>query len=903
MAPSENSSISTYSDADFKDRIVLPDIAIPEHYELKLSPDLNAFTCPGHVEIYFKIKNNPTNTLHLNAKDIKFGKVQATILSDDKSNNISPQLATRVEVDDNSEQVTFSFATALPANSRVSLSIEFTSHINDKLAGFYRSAYTGKDGQKKWMAVTQFEATDARRAFPCWDEPNKKSTFHITMEVDSSLVALSNMDIEQESQLSNNLKSVTFQKTPIMSTYLIAFIVGDLGFIETKNAHGVRVRVYAPSGSQDQGSFALDTGAKILDYFTEYFEIPYPLTKMDMVAIPDFASGAMENWGLVTYRTTALLLDSSQSSIKAKQRVAYVVAHELAHQWFGNLVTMDWWSDLWLNEGFATWVGWLATDKLFPKWQVWVDFVASDLQNALGLDSLRSSHPIEVPVRDGGAISQIFDAISYSKGASVIRMLQAYIGADDFQKGLRSYLKKHAYSNAKTTDLWSALGEASGKDVDAMMRSWTRQMGFPILNITERSDLTGITLTQHRFLSSGDAKSEEELLWQLPLNGISYHNNKQTSLSELTILDKKTTSFTSDSSTLDCYKFNHRHTAFYRTLYPPRVLSNLGTLISTGKLLPEDRLGLINDAFALGSAGYSSITEALSLLKHYDPSKENEYSIWTAISEHIGRIHSVWYRDEDVIKRLDGLRRSIFGPLASRLTWNFSPQENDTVHLLRVLALTVAGRSGVHSVHKTAKEQFDRRIQKGDVNAIHPNMFGPVLGLVVRFGGENEWDQVFNLYKKLEVADQKVAALSALTETRSTELIQKTLSLTLKEDHVRTQDLIYIFRGLAGNIRARKCSWEFVKVNWKIFYDRLYRGSLSLLSGIVGASTGGFVTEQDAKDVEHFFKEKDVSSIDRQINQALEKIRTASKWINRDDSLLKDWLGNNCPDDNEHRDL
>ncbi|KGG50376.1 hypothetical protein DI09_73p40 [Mitosporidium daphniae] len=445
------------------DKCVLPSDVIPSDYVIELHVNLNSSEFFGLVIVEIAIVNT-TNKIVLNAKDLSISRKSLLII--DSKNNIL--------YDDKKEQISFEFLRDFQTGMKGSLYVYFQANIGDKLIGFYKSTYNTNDGT-------------IRRAFPCWDEPDKKAKFTISLQVRNHLTALSNMNenvnVVKHISLSHEegWKIVSFATSVTMSTYLVAFVVGEIEFIEafTKNGN-IPVRVYAPIGFIHQGHFALDVGVKTLDFFTEYFGESYPLPKMDMIAIPDFASGAMENWGLVTYRMTLLLFDDQSSTLKTKQQVAYVVGHELAHQWFGNLVTMQWWSDLWLNEGFATWAGWLAADHIFPKWEIWTEFVVDDLQSGLALDSLRSSHPIEVPVRDPSEISQIFDSISYSKGASVIRMLEAYLGPKVFQKGLQNYIQKHLYSNARTDDLWAALDATSGKDVTQMMALWTRKIGVRV---------------------------------------------------------------------------------------------------------------------------------------------------------------------------------------------------------------------------------------------------------------------------------------------------------------------------------------------------------------------------------------------------------------------------------------
>ncbi len=410
-----------------------------------------------------------TTSIALNTLELDIHTTE--IMSGDSLITSSPTVA----YDKDTQTTTVSFDKVLKAGTKAQLLISFTGQLNDKLAGFYRSSYVDhRDGSKKYLATTQMEPTDARRAFPCFDEPSLKATFDITLIAEKHLTCLSNMDVSVETEVTSTTskkqkKAVKFNTTPLMSTYLLAFIVGELNCIETSNFR-VPVRVFAtPDKDIQHGKFSVELAAKTLAFYEKTFDSQFPLPKMDMVAIPDFSAGAMENWGLITYRVVDLLFDEKASGVTTKQRVADVVQHELAHQWFGNLVTMDFWDGLWLNEGFATWMSWYSCNEFFPEWKIWERFVSDDLQSALSLDSLRSSHPIEVPVKRADEINQIFDAISYSKGSCVLRMMSRYLGEDVFMEGVRRYIKKHAYGNTQTGDLWAALADASGKDVERIL--------------------------------------------------------------------------------------------------------------------------------------------------------------------------------------------------------------------------------------------------------------------------------------------------------------------------------------------------------------------------------------------------------------------------------------------------
>uniref|UniRef100_A0A453KP58 Uncharacterized protein n=1 Tax=Aegilops tauschii subsp. strangulata TaxID=200361 RepID=A0A453KP58_AEGTS len=411
--------------------------------ELFLRPDLVACTFSGSVAISVAV-SAPTRFLVLNALDLSVNRTSIRFQA------LEP---TEVVFFKDDGVLVLGFAKQLPLGEGL-LKMDFNGILNDQMRGFYRSKYQYK-GKERNMAVTQFESVDARRCFPCWDEPAFKAKFKLTLEVPSELVALSNMPVGNAT-FAGPIKTVRYLESPPMSTYLVAIVVGLFEYVEGMTTKGTRVRVYTQIGKSNQGKFALDVGVKSLNLYKDYFDTPFPLPKLDMVAIPDFAAGAMENYGLVTYREVALLFDDKSSSASSRQSVAITVAHELAHQWFGNLVTMEWWTHLWLNEGFATWMSHLAVDSFFPQWNIWAQFL-DRTTTALRLDSLEASHPIEVEIHHASEVDQIFDAISYDKGASVIRMLQSYLGAERFQKAMASYMKKYAYSNAKTEDLWAVL--------------------------------------------------------------------------------------------------------------------------------------------------------------------------------------------------------------------------------------------------------------------------------------------------------------------------------------------------------------------------------------------------------------------------------------------------------------
>uniref|UniRef100_A0A665U1C4 Puromycin-sensitive aminopeptidase n=1 Tax=Echeneis naucrates TaxID=173247 RepID=A0A665U1C4_ECHNA len=546
----------------------LPTDVSPVNYGLCLKPDLIDFTFEGKLEALVEV-TQATNQIVMNCADIDIITASFVPQGGEEIN------ATGFNYQNEDEKVTLSFPSALQKGSGT-LKIDFVGELNDKMKGFYRSKYTTSAGDVRYAAVTQFEATDARRAFPCWDEPAIKATFDITLIVPKDRVALSNMNVIDRKPYPDdeNLVEVKFATTPIMSTYLVAFVIGEYDYVESQSSDGVTVRVYTPVGKAEQGKFALEVATKTLPFYKDYFSVPYPLPKIDLIAIADFAAGAMENWGLVTYRETALLIDPKNSCSSSRQWVALVVGHELAHQWFGNLVTMEWWTHLWLNEGFASWIEYLCVDHCFPEYDIWTQFVSADYTRALDLDALDSSHPIEVRYKS--------HLIS------------------DFGKGMNAYLLKFQNKNASTEDLWDCLEQASGKPIAAVMGSWTKQMGFPIIVVDQEqvSDDRILKLSQKKFCASGPHNGEECPNWMVPISICTSVDPKCTKLNVL--LDRPETTITVSGVGPDQWvKINPGTVGFYRIQYSSSMLESLLPGVRDLSLQPVDRLGLQNDLFSL----------------------------------------------------------------------------------------------------------------------------------------------------------------------------------------------------------------------------------------------------------------------------------------------------------------
>ncbi|KAK9465000.1 peptidase family M1-domain-containing protein [Lipomyces arxii] len=885
------------------DREVLPSKVRPRHYTLAIY-DLNFtdFTFKGTVKIDLDVIGPaPVSDIQLNVRQIEVIQAGLALELTKTSTEIK---VTDILNDEKAETVTLKLSEPLPVEAvSVALTIEFSGILNDKMAGFYRSKYSDAAGEDAYMYSTQFEATDARRAFPCFDEPSLKATFDFSITLPEEWTALSNMpeasskvpeDGKKKGVAGTKLKTVTFATTPVMSTYLLAWAVGDFEYIEAFTDHlyngkKIPVRVYTTKGLIKQGEFALQNAYKIVDYFSEIFEIDYVLPKVDLLAVHEFSHGAMENWGLITYRTTALLFDPETSDSKYKNRVAYVVAHELAHQWFGNLVTMEWWNDLWLNEGFATWVGWLAIDYLYPDWDVFAVFVSESLQGALGLDSLRQSHPIEVPVKSALDIDQIFDAISYLKGASSIRMISSHLGVKTFLKGVSKYLKKHAYGNARTKDLWDALGEASGVKVDVIMHDWITKIGFPVVSVTESE--SGVSVRQDRFLSTGDVKPEEnETTWWVPL-GV-YTGDDVTAYSGVSTLSTREITL-SGLSTSDFYKLNRNQTGVYRVNYPPARLTKLGQ--APEKLSITDKVGLIADASSMALAGLGSTTGILGLLDGLQG--EESYVVWSEIITRLQVLRSAWFEQPEAVKQgLAAFTCALVGPTVKKLGWEYKSDEDFLTVQLRSLLIGTAGMAGDPEIVAEAKKQFAAYVA-GDKMAIYPDLRRAVFTIVLSQEDDTEeeatvaFDAVVKEVLQPTSVDGKEIALAALGRSKRPVLIQRALNMILS-GQVAVQDLHSLAMSLAANPNSRWQLWEFLKQYWDGIYT-LLSGNMVILDRFVRMSINRFSSMAAYNDIEKFFEGKDTHGYERSVGQALDTVKSLATWVERDGPVVEAWLKEN----------
>ena len=856
----------------------LPKNVKPVRYRLELEPNLDDFTFSGEESVDFEVLE-PTSDVTLNCVEIT---IQSSMVTLNDGESIAPR---DTVYNESQETVTFKFDAPLPAGP-ARLDIRYTGELNDKLRGFYRSRYTDTEGRERYLATTQFEATDARRAFPCWDEPSLKATFDVTLVVPSDLVAVSNMPEVSETEARPGVKAVHFAETPMMSTYLLAFVVGDLTSIEQRADNDTLIRVWTTRGRQEQGRFALETSTDLLAYFNDYFGTAYPLPKLDHIAIPDFAAGAMENWGVITYRETALLVDAEHSSAGTRQWAAQVIAHEMAHMWFGDLVTMSWWNDLWLNESFASWMGDKAVDHLFPEWDVWTQFLTADTNRALSLDGLKSSHPIEQEVNNPAEIGQLFDAISYSKGASILRMLEQFLGSETFRQGLHQYLTSHEYGNAQTQDLWEALGEASSQPVAAIMDTWVKQTGYPVLDVrvTRQDDGTEVTCSQSRFVYENilGQLEPDRSQWHVPVTVRSASDAQPASV----LMEGPQATVpvvpASYGSPDEWIKVNPLQTGFYRVEYPAEELDKLTAPIQNLVLPAADRLGIQNDAFALAWAGHIPATQFLAVAKAFI--RETDASVCADLAANLDGVDTI-LRDEPYYSLFQTFARGIFQPIAKRIGWDARPGEGHLDALLRSTVLEQLGTYEDQEALEEASARFSRYLE--EPAKVHPDIRRVVFSLAAMRGDRDTYDTMWELQKRATLQEEKIRLLMALTDFQQPDLLEETLQRSLTEA-VRVHDTISVVTSVASNRHGRDLAWQFLKSNWAKFDRRYAHGGFGLTRLV--SLTSRFSTPDRRNDVERFFRDHPAPAAERSIRQSLERIELNIARLERNRAELAEWF-------------
>lgn len=874
--------------------IRLPDSVRPIHYDLFLHPNLTTFDCKGSVEIWLNV-TRVTNFIIIHSKDLNITEV--TVNSrDQKLINVNKLL-----ICNSLEQLYIELSDHLyPTGGRrnYTLHISFARKLEDKLEGFYISSYNESSNieRKKFLATTHFEPTSARSAFPCFDEPAMKATFSLKMVHESTHDVVFNAERQNREPYSpDGLLISVFADTVKMSTYLVAFAVCDFRAVSGRSREGVHVRVIVPTELHEQTSYALESTMSILSYFQDFFGVPYPLNKLDLIAVPDFGAGAMENWGLITFRTTLVLYNEKDSGVEAKEQVATVISHELAHQWFGNLVTMDWWSDLWLNEGFASYIENRGVDHIHPDWRMLDQFVVSTTQEALSLDCLEASHPIRASVKNPVEIEALFDVISYKKGAALIRMLENFLQLDVLRAGLTRYLRQYQFKNAKTGDLWRSLSEAapnSSVNVTAIMERWVQQKGFPVISSkiergkmyigqrrflaipsidTNESEIDSYendghrTSPSHSMSSSSSSESPYAYQWIVP---ITYITSKSPDSPRLVWLSQADASLNMHDGPYEWFKLNVNQTGFYRVNYDDTNWRRLIELLHSRAheqhaLSPADRSSLLDDALTFMKVSQLSADLAMNLTAYLE-NGERDLIPWESALKHFALLDAI----------MDGhalLRKyivSLIQPTLKELGW-----KDDGDHLtrkLRALLLKAAVTYGDEATITVAKRRFEEwsaaRVR------VPPTLREVVYTTGVKYGSAKEWDGMWLRYRSSRIPSEQRILLTALSSTRSLWLLQRLLSYSLDKEQIKPQDTVQVITDVARNPDGRLLAWRFVRANWKKILASFGQGSFSMDS-IISGVTFHFSRPFDQNEVATFFASVDTGSGSQAVKQSLQRIQ------------------------------
>ncbi|XP_007238065.3 glutamyl aminopeptidase [Astyanax mexicanus] len=871
----------------------LPDHIIPFHYDLHMEPDMVEDTYTGRVSIQFNL-TKPSTHIWLHIRETFVTAVPTLTINEfDGFSRVvevkgcfeyTPQEYLVVEA---TEQLN-----ATDFHEYYTLTLHFQGWLNGSLVGFYKTTYQ-EGGETRKIAATDHEPTDARKSFPCFDEPNKKATYNISITHDVLYQAMSNMPVEKTETLPDGKVKTIFMKSVKMSTYLVCFAVHRFEFVERISESGIPLRIYAQPSQIHTAYYAANVSKVIFDYFEQYFDMKYSIPKLDQIAIPDFGTGAMENWGLVTYRETNLLYDEQESSSYNKQRVASVISHELVHQWFGNIVTMDWWDDLWLNEGFASFFEYVGVEKAEPDWGMRDIMLLDDVFPVMVDDALLSSHPIIVEVSTPAEITSVFDAISYSKGSSILRMLESWIGQDTFRDGCRKYLKDFQFQNAKTSDFWKAQAEVSKEAVEIVMDTWTKQMGYPVLNLASTD--TVAKLTQQRFLLDPIADPSQPSTplgykWTIPVEWYSLNTSKNSTIdfdeseSELVIAGYS-------PSTDGLIKVNKDHMGFYRVNHNDDMWSSISQQLLENHLVftAADRSGYIDDVFALARADKVNYGNAFNLTKYL--ANETSYIVWSRLSSSIAYVRDMLASDSELYLKFQKLFREHVHKISRELGWDDVGSQTD--RLLRETVLGIACQMGDEEILTEASAIFKDWID-GTVSSVAVNL----RLLVYRYGMKNSgtvesWEIMFQRYLTASLAQEKDKLLYGLASIEDVSQLSRLLEATKDESIIRSQDVFTLIRYVSLNKYGESMAWDWVTLNWDYLVNRFTITDRNLGRILTRISTS-YNSELQLWKMEHFFAlNPNAGAGETPRKQALETVKNNIEWVKRNKQEIQDWLGSN----------
>ncbi|NXG44487.1 AMPE aminopeptidase, partial [Psilopogon haemacephalus] len=867
----------------------LPTYVKPVHYDLQMKPEMEEDIYTGTVSIHIVLENS-TNALWLHMRELQITEMPT--LQKSSGQQIALNDCFEYKAQEYIVMKTDAELSITDESDPYILTLKFQGWLNGSLVGFYRTTYDD-NGEIKSIAATDHEPTDARKSFPCFDEPNKKATYNISIIHQDSYKALSNMPVQRTENLGGGWTQTTFDKSVPMSTYLVCFAVHQFDFVERISASGKQLRVYAQPLQIHTAEYAANVTKIVFDFFEEYFNMSYSLPKLDKIAIPDFGTGAMENWGLITYRETNLLYDPNESAASNKQRVAAVVSHELVHQWFGNIVTMDWWDDLWLNEGFATYFEYLGANASEPDWQMLEQVLTDDVLPVMKDDSLLSSHSVVVEVSSPAEITSVFDGISYSKGASILRMVQDWITPELFQKGCQEYLKKYHFQNAKTQQFWEALEEASNKPVREVMDTWTRQMGYPVLEMGSNS-----ILTQKRFLLDPTANasyphSDLGYKWNIP---VKWRFGNTTNYTFYNISDSSGIEIPSSGTFVN---INPDHIGFFRVNYNSQNWDSLSNLLvnNHSSLSAADRAGILDDAFSLARAGLVNYSVPLQLTKYL--TNETDYLPWHRVISSVTYLANMLADDQNLYPQFQKYFRQQVKPIVDQLTWSDTGDHLD--RLLRASVLDFACSMDDPESLNNASLLFEDWLQgkkKGGKNIqvlfLYFSISANLRLLVYRYGmqnsgNESSWNYMFKKYQETSLAQEKEKLLYGLASVKNISLLDRYLKSVNDTSLVKSQDVFTVLRYISYNTYGKTMAWDWIRLNWQYLVDRFTINDRTL--GRIVTITQNFNTELQLWQMQNFFeKYPNAGAGELSRSQSIEQVKTNIEWLKLNKEEIQTWL-------------